>query len=619
MKQLHEMTPEEAFDTLSVSLDVGGIDMRVGLLPKHAAIKRGKKCTRSFVRADGEVIKCGKFKTPHYCEPRVAHILDAWGDLVLVKPPHLNMPYEPIGWNLEKIKQFYGVVIWDPFFNMWVRLYQMVYIVGTRGNKKSVFLSGNGLVLLANLEPGSEMVLVSQTQQRTEETVAGYMKNMIKLSPALQELGLEYLSSKMKFIRSDPDAPDVECSIMTARVEGTVLGKRLSAIIVDEFDAVHNFREFWRDATYSWGLQPEPIGIMASTVAEDYASYEAETTEKMRDVEEMPWLEPRTIPVLKIAPEGSNWRDRKVWLAANEHIGEGLLDDSTLDVEYLRSDGNPQLESDFARFRVGVRLSPHSSYIPMSIWDRNEHMPYDLKENPGALDAYMDTWPNFLGVDFGEVSDWTACVKMCMTGDYYMCLRGWFWIPRRNIEPMDKRLGGRVSQWINEGWLRIMEDGQVGIHQVAKEISKLADEIPDMRAIGYDPAKALAARTVWEEDGHYCDGVAQGHRIQEGALEIRHRAYDDKLIHGNDPVLRYFFESAELKLKTMDNKEIVKPDRGVSSRRVDGAVAAATAVYMRLLHYQYAPQGGPAGSTGDILWTDMDGYDEDETGYLTVS
>ena len=363
------MTDDEAFEKLSVSLNVGGKDMRIGLLPAHAEIKLWKPCNRTYTTRDGEVVKCRKKKSPHYCEPRVAIILDAWKDLRLVKPPHLDHPYELLHWNEEKIHQLYGTVVADEFHGAWVRNYQLVYIVGTRGGFKTVFMGGNALVLLANVLPGTEMVLLSQTEQRTEETLGGYMEQMLNLSPALQDAGVQYLKSKMKFVRHEEKYPPVECAIMTSRIGGTVLGRRISMFFIDEFDATINMPQFLSDAMYSWGIQPEPIGMMASTVAKDYASFEAERTEKMRDVLEKPWLEPRTIPVLNIAEEGENWRDREVWHKTNFHIGLGLLDPATLDMEYLRAEGNPELESEFARFRVGVRISPHTSYIPMSVYD----------------------------------------------------------------------------------------------------------------------------------------------------------------------------------------------------------------------------------------------------------
>ena len=611
------LSDDEAAHKLTRLLDVGGTEMRIGLLPQHAEIKLWRPCNRAYRLADGEVIRCRRRKSPHYCEPRVAQIMEVWSMLRLVKPPHLNEPYIPVHWNEEKIKQLYGVVIADETWDRWVRNYNTVYIVGTRGGLKSVWLGGNGLTFMAAAPPGSEMVLVSQTEERTEQTVAGYMRDMLKMSLPLQRLGVEWVQSKQKFVRKDPRLPDVECRIMSTRTPGTALGQRLVLIVVDEFDAVPNLQEFWADATYSWGLQPEPLALMASTVSRDYASYEAEQTERMRDVLEKPWLDARTIPVLNIADEGENWRDRKVWHKVNFHIDLGLLDPAVLDSEYQRALGDPVKESEFARFRVGVRLSPHTSYIPMPIWDRNHPKPG--LETIAQIDAEMALWPVFMGVDFGEISDWTACVAMCIDGAFRLFLRGWYWIPRSNIEVMDKRLAGRVSKWINEGRLQVMEDYEIGIQQVAAEIVKIAERYPDLRAIGYDQTKALAARTVWEEAGLYCDSVAQGYKIQEGALEIKYRAKDDRLVHGGDPVLRYFFESAELRTKTMENREITKPDRDKSARRVDGAVAAATAVYMRLLHYQYAPGAGAAGSTGQVLWRDFGEEYEDESSGLELS
>ena len=616
MKTVKVMSDDESAQRLTRLLDVGGTEMRIGLLPAHAEIKLWKPCPRKYRMRDGTVVKCGRKKSPHYCEPRVAHIKEVWSDLMLPLPPYTDKPYELLDWNEEKVRQVYGVVVADPHWNMWVRNYNMVYIVGTRGGLKTIWLAGNGCVWMAIAEPGTQMVMVSQTEQAAEDVAAGYMEKMIGLSPMLKDAGVKYLKSKQKFVRED-EAITTEMTILSTRHAGSGLGRRLGLIIVDEFDAVPNMQGFWRDATYSWGLQPEPLGIMASTVAEDYASYEAEQTERMRDVLEKPWLDPRTVPVLNIADEGTDWRDDDARRKINFHIGLGLLDESTLDAEKLRAEGDPQMESDYARFRMGIRLSPHSSYIPMAIWDRNHPKPGF--ETLAKMDAEMALWPVFLGVDFGEISDWTACVAMCFDDRFRLFLRGWYWIPRSNIAAMDKRLGGRVSRWIDEGWLQVMEDRQVGIESVAHEIAHICERYPDMRAIGYDQTKALAARTVWEQSGLYCDSVAQGYKIQEGALEIKYKARDNKLVHAGDPVLRYFFESAELKLKTMDNKEIVKPERDKSARRVDGAVAAATACYMRKLHLQYAPHSGPAGSTADVLWQDVDeSYDDDETASLVL-
>ena len=603
-----------------VDLDVGGVELPIGLLDKHAALLKYKPCPQVYVDLEGNTHKCRKTSSPHYCEPRVALILDFWAGLRLVRPPYVDERFELLHWNLEKIKQLFGVVVadehWDNKLGMpYVRNYQKLYVVGTRGGLKTTFMSGVGCLFVAKSPPGTEMVICAQTEDRAEQTLGGSIRDMIELSPGLDEKAIRYVKSKMLFRREG--TPITEARIMSARSQNVSLGQRLSLILIDEFAAIMGLREFISDATYSWGFMPEPLMIMSSTVAEDYASYEAEQTETMRDVLEYPDKQPRTIPVLNIADEGEDWRDKDIWRKVNFHIGLGLLDEAALESEYLRALGNPIEESIFARFRVGVRVSSHTSYIPMSLWDRN-HINDKTKEfvkpalaTPEDIEQEMQLWPVFFGVDFSEVSDWTSCVAMCLTDRYLMLLRQRTWIPKSSIPDMNKRLGGRVSEWIDNGYLFEMEDGDIGIRRVAEEIGHWAGMFPDLRAIGFNGHKAMEAQTIWETMGIYCTSVRQGHKIQEGAMDIFYAAKADRLAHGGDPVLRFGFECAELKEIADESRQIVKPKRGQSSKRVDPAVSSATAVMMRKLHFQYAP-AAQVGGGGDDEWVDLSEAGEDD-------
>jgi phage terminase large subunit-like protein len=85
------------------------------------------------------------------------------------------------------------------------------------------------------------------------------------------------------------------------------------------------------------------------------------------------------------------------------------------------------------------------------------------------------------------------------------------------------------------------------------------------------------------------DGI-QAVEIQQGFLQLSHAtkfllgAYlDQKIRHGNHPVLNWMASCLQLQYDHKDNCQPTKPERGKSAKRIDGIAATVTALTRALV------------------------------------
>ena len=112
---------------------------------------------------------------------------------------------------------------------------------------------------------------------------------------------------------------------------------------------------------------------------------------------------------------------------------------------------------------------------------------------------------------------------------------------------------------------------------------------------GYDPNSATTASTVirkagWNKDPKGVQKIIQGKSLNPAIQDAQGAAENGKVAHPGDPVFDYCVMCAQTEPneKNPDVIQLVKPDRGTSTDRIDGAVAWVTAMQTKIAYDFYA-------------------------------
>jgi phage terminase large subunit-like protein len=137
-----------------------------------------------------------------------------------------------------------------------------------------------------------------------------------------------------------------------------------------------------------------------------------------------------------------------------------------------------------------------------------------------------------------------------------------------------------LRQWAAGGWLRTTQGNVVDYAQVRNDILRDAASLGyQIGSIGYDPWNASETVQLLEESGVQMVPVRQSYSQLSAPTKALERLVLGSvpaapLIRtGGNPLLRWMADCVEIRSDDSGNVRPVKPDRGKSSKRIDGIVA----------------------------------------------
>ena len=134
------------------------------------------------------------------------------------------------------------------------------------------------------------------------------------------------------------------------------------------------------------------------------------------------------------------------------------------------------------------------------------------------------------------------------------------------------------STWIEQGFIAPRPGNAIDMLAVVERILWVRDNF-DLREVPFDRFN------FHSEALNLTDAGIQTVEIQQSYLYLSHptkfllSAYlDQKIRHGNNPVLNWMASCLQLQYDKKDNCQPTKPERGKSSKRIDGIAAIVTAL-----------------------------------------
>jgi len=501
--------------------------------------------------------------------------------------------YRLLDWQRKVLRDLYGTVVPESG----LRQYRHGYVSVAKQNGKSFLFGGlpiYHMLMEDELQPEAYGCAAAKDQ-------AGIVfKAAARLVNANSDLRtrLRLLESTKRILRRDGGG-----SYCVLSADGDVQdGIRPSLLLRDE---VHRWKTARAQTLYDVTTKgqisrSEPLDLGISTAGAEYESplwfREYESSKKILEGSLRANTSYAAIweaDALRIEREPEYWKSREARVAANpshEDLG-GFLKDSSIMGELEKALAQPSERSKYLRYHLNIPIKTQEDpVIDMAKWqlcgggvDIREWPEYDvdlLIRQWGLLDK-----PCWAGVDASWTTDLTAVVFVFppVKSDDIWTLLPFFWMPRERVVELERICRVPYSTWIQQKFVQATPGNAIDLRSVIERI-RWGKEMFALREVPFDRYNFCTEAMNLIDEGIEAVEVLQGFAHLSHSTKFLLSSYlDQKIRHGNNPVLNWMASCLQLQYDRKDNCVPTKPERGKSAKRIDGLAATVTALNRALL------------------------------------
>lgn len=468
------------------------------------------------------------------------------------------------------------------------RIIRTVWFEIPRKNGKSTLCSGLGLYLaFADREPGAE-VYAAAGDRAQAGIVFRAAANMAAGSPPLRKkLGRRGIQKKLL------EHPTTHSLFRALSSEGLrAHGLNVHGGVIDEVH-VHKNPDVVDALETGTGSRAQPL-IVFITTADDGAETESIYATKRDELDVLIGghaEDPTLWGVVFGADQDADDFDpftEDTLREANPGYGVTVLADY-LAQKASQAQRSPAQLNRYLRLHLNIRTKQTTRWLSMDDWNacaRTETgvpIPVELEALEGR-DCYG-------GLDLSSTTDLTAfSLWFPPETDDPEEPHVWvpfFWLPEDNLKDLERRTKVPLKRWSETAAhagpaLRLTEGTVVDYREVRALISSLSKRVT-IKAVGYDRWNATETVKELADDGLAMEQVSQGYGgLNDPCLQLERLVLSRRVSHGGHPVLRWHVDCVGIKTNQDGHMKPVKPDRQVSSKRIDGVASGLNALAMHL-------------------------------------
>jgi phage terminase large subunit-like protein len=444
------------------------------------------------------------------------------------------------------------------------RLYRKSYFSVARKNSKTQTLAALALYLLVCDDEAQPEIYMAASNNDQSSRCYGAAFEMVQAHEELSEI-LDTSKAYRYEIRNRHNGGLLRA--LSGEKKGKH-GKNPSAVIIDELHEWNTGQEELYDAlTTGSQARRQPLELVITTAGVDeqslcYRKYEYAQRVLKGEVEDKTFF-----PLIYELPKDADWTDESLWPLANPGLGD------IVSLDYLREEkdvaiASPAEQNRFRRFYTNQWVNASDQWIPLHEWDACK----------GDVDLeYLRRFPCYGGLDLAAVNDLTSFVLVWPIEDKYY-VHPWFWIPDQGLRERSLRDNVRYDIWARDKHIELTPGNVTDWRYVTQRILQIADQF-DIREVAFDRWGARDTIADLTEQGMTVHQHGQGYaEMNAPSKRLFGAVLSRKLIHDGHPVLRWNVDCCSVQSDPADNIKPVKPERGKSSKRIDGVVAAVMAI-----------------------------------------
>ncbi len=443
-----------------------------------------------------------------------------------------------------------------------MRRYRVVFILVPRKNGKTTFAAGIvDYVLFCDDEPGAEIYSAAADREQAA-LVFQQAAGMVRQCPELNSRATIYKKSIVLKNHTASYQP-------ISHEANTKWGFNTHCFIADEVHA-HKTRDLIDALETSTGARRQPLEVLITTIDYDHPSICNEKQLYAEQVRDGIINNPSFLPVIHVTARDADWRDEKVWAAANPNLGVSLKL-SYLREEFQKAVESPAFENTFKRFHLNMKTEQAVRWLNMERWNA-----CDGAVNAAALVGHTC----YAGLDLASTEDIAAFVLFFPDADN--AILPFFWLPGDNAHKRERKDRVPYETWARQDLIELTPGNVTDYTFIRRRINEIA-KLYDLREIAYDPWNARHfAQQLQDEDGLVVLEFRQGWQtMSEPCKRLEVLIKGGQLRHGGHPVLRWMASNVTVKANPDDN---LRFDKAKSSEKIDGMVALTMAVGCAMQH-----------------------------------
>lgn len=508
--------------------------------------------------------------------------VEAFYERVLYPPLGLRLMW----WHRQVLRDLYGTVNRENG----KRRYRRAYISTAKQNGKSFLTGGLPIYHILMEDEVSPEAYGSAAAKEQAGIVFKAAAMLVNANPDLRAR-LKVLPSTKRIVRRDGGG-----TYQVLSADGDVQdGIRPSLNLRDE---MHRWRTAKAETLYDVTTKgqisrEEPLDIAITTAGAEYESPlwfgEYEFAKKVRDGGVQ---SPEFYPAIweadnaRIKSDPEYWKSREARVSANPSHEDrgGFLKDAAIRVELDKAIAQPANRSKFLRYHLNVPVTSQEDPIIDSAKWQACGGGVDLREWPELdIDLLIRKWdllnrPCLVGVDASWTTDMTAVVFGFPPWDDkdVWTLLPFFWVPSERVPQLERICRVPLRSWIDRGFVQETTGNAIDLRAVKARI-RWGREMFELRELAYDRCNFRSEAMELLDEGIETVEVQQSFMQLSYPTKFLLSSYvDQKIRHGNNPVLNWHAACLQLQYDRKDNCQPTKPERLKSSKRIDGMQAAVT-------------------------------------------
>lgn len=251
------------------------------------------------------------------------------------------------------------------------------------------------------------------------------------------------------------------------------------------------------------------------------------------------------------------------WIKANPNLGVSV----NVDDLKRKSKEAREIHSAYNTFlckHLNIWVNATESWMDMTKWCESGKDIYPVLKNR----------PCWIGVDLSKKIDLTSVAAVFPLDDGCFAVLHHSFMPEESINEKERIDKCPYSAWVRDGYITAIPGETINQDWIEDYIKTLSLKY-DIQEICYDPWNASQFAQNMDAEGFTCVEVRQGHKsLSEPTKSIEKLVYDKKLIHFDDPVLKWAISNV---IVVSDPAGNIKPDKEKSTNKIDPVAAMITA------------------------------------------
>lgn len=441
------------------------------------------------------------------------------------------------------------------------RRFNYGYIEIPKKNGKTVFASVLASYMLFFDGEEEAEVYCAATVEKQARICFDKAKRMIEISPSLNKrakvltnnVSIQSTASKMEPLGRDSDSME---------------GINPSAAVIDEY---HIFK--WSNNIVFENIQSasinrlQPLIVIITTSGRDKDLPCFEYRNLCIDILKGIKKQDDTFAIIYTLDEADDWKDPAVWQKANPNWNVSVRADRFED-EFKGALNSRTKEVSFKTKNLNLWVDAPTVWIPDEKWIACTHKLTieDLKE-----------LPCYVGIDLASHVDINAMALFFPDVKGFAALRMFFWIPEDKVKEKEDKVD--YALWAKQGYITITPGSIIDVDQQSEQMQQILKEYKVL-GCAYDPYMAHHGIIQNIQKGGFpidrLDPYTQNIRnMSAPSKEFERLVMEGRLEHFNNPVMRWMLRNVMIISDTNDN---LKPDKKRSREKIDGIIAAITAI-----------------------------------------